>query len=110
MQERREALGGGCGSVCGPEDDSSSKRSREGSGMRVRKAGWLGRAGRQCPFKEKWLVKLAKSGARERKQTEARAEKVANTYAPEKVFTFDPVGARKSLEFGGGGGGGKEKN
>lgn len=55
------------------------REAGRGQGMRVRKAGWLGRAGRQCPFKEKWLVKLAKSGARERKQTEARAEKVANT-------------------------------
>lgn len=75
----REALGGGCGSVCGPEDDSSSKRRREGAGDAGEKSRLAGTAGRQFPFKGKWLVKLAKSGAREGKQTEARAEKVANT-------------------------------
>lgn len=61
--EMRAALCGGCGSVCGPEDDSSSKRRREGPGDEGEKSRLAGTAGRQFPFKEKWLVKLARSGA-----------------------------------------------
>lgn len=72
-----EALGDGCGLICGPEDYSWSKGRREGAGNGWAKSRLAGTAGRQFPFKEKWLVMLAMSGAWEGRQTEARAKKVA---------------------------------